>query len=63
MLVEKGIIEEKPTLIITCIDNGPGIDNIELAMTDGYTSGGGMGYGLPGAKRLVDRFEIYSVLN
>ena len=63
VLVEKGIVEEKTTLIITCVDDGPGIDNIELAMTDGYTSGGGMGYGLPGAKRLVDRFEIYSVLN
>jgi serine/threonine-protein kinase RsbT len=32
-------------------------------MTDGYTSGQGMGYGLPGAKRLVDRFEIYSEVN
>jgi len=63
VLIEKGIVEGKPTLIITCIDKGPGIDNIELAMTDGYTSGGGMGYGLPGAKRLVDRFEIYSELN
>ena len=63
VLVEKGIVEEKTTLIITCVDDGPGIDNIALAMTDGYTSGGGMGYGLPGAKRLVDRFEIYSVLN
>ena len=63
VLIEKGIVEEKPTLIITCIDKGPGIENIELAMTDGYTSGGGMGYGLPGAKRLVDRFEIFSELN
>jgi len=63
VLIEKGVIEEKDTLIITCIDDGPGIDNIELAMTDGYTSGGGMGYGLPGTKRLVDKFEIYSKLN
>ena len=63
VLIEKGIVDEKSSLIITCIDTGPGIDNIELAMTDGYTSGGGMGYGLPGAKRLVDRFEIFSELN
>lgn len=48
-------------LIITCIDKGPGIDDVELAMSDGYTSGMGMGYGLPGAKRLVDKFEIYSI--
>jgi len=32
-------------------------------MSDGYTSGMGMGYGLPGAKRLVDRFEIVTKIN
>lgn len=63
VLIEKGVVEENNTLIITCTDNGPGIDNVELAMTDGYTSGQGMGFGLPGAKRLVDKFEIVSVLN
>lgn len=63
VLVEKGIVDERNTLIVTCIDKGPGIANIELAMTDGYTSGGGMGYGLPGSKRLVDRFDIYSEVN
>ena len=63
VLIEKGVVGENNTLIITCTDNGPGIDNVELAMTDGYTSGQGMGFGLPGAKRLVDKFEIVSVLN
>lgn len=63
VLIEKGDIDGRIALIITCMDHGPGIENIELAMTDGYTSGGGMGYGLPGAKRLVDRFEIHSVVN
>lgn len=43
---------------ITFIDQGPGIADIELAMTDGYTSGGGMGLGLPGARRLADEFDI-----
>ncbi|WP_234484812.1 anti-sigma regulatory factor [Noviherbaspirillum pedocola] len=42
------------------IDHGPGIADIEQAMTDGYTSGGGMGLGLGGAKRLSDEFEITS---
>ncbi len=42
------------------IDNGPGIENLELAMTDGYTSGGGLGLGLSGAKRLADEFHIDS---
>lgn len=58
--IENGTIEGRNTLIITCTDKGPGIENLELAMTDGYTSGQGMGYGLPGTKRLVDRFEISS---
>ena len=61
--VEKGLVDEKQTLIVTCIDEGPGIEDLELAMSDGYTSGKGMGYGLPGAKRLVDRFEIKSERN
>lgn len=42
------------------IDHGPGIADVEQAMTDGYTSGGGMGLGLGGAKRLSDEFEIAS---
>ena len=39
-------------------DDGPGIENLDLAMQDGYTSGGGLGLGLPGARRLVDEFDI-----
>ncbi len=41
-------------------DNGPGIVDIELALRDGYTSGGGLGLGLGGARRLVNEFEIDS---
>jgi serine/threonine-protein kinase RsbT len=39
-------------------DEGPGIDDVERALTDGYTTGGGLGLGLPGARRLVDEFAI-----
>ncbi|WP_329109246.1 anti-sigma regulatory factor [Micromonospora sp. NBC_01699] len=39
-------------------DDGPGIPNLDLALTDGYTSGGGLGLGLGGARRLVDEFAI-----
>ena len=39
-------------------DDGPGIEDLERALTDGYTTGGGLGLGLPGARRLVDEFEI-----
>lgn len=57
--MNKGAVDDHhEALIITFIDQGPGINSLELAMKDGYTSGGGMGYGLPGAKRLVDSFEV-----
>jgi len=58
--INEGDIDEHHALIITFEDEGPGIENLDLAMSDGYTSGGGMGYGLPGAKRLVDFFNIYT---
>jgi serine/threonine-protein kinase RsbT len=41
-------------------DQGPGIENLELAMRDGWTSGKGMGLGLSGSKRLMDEFELLS---
>ncbi|HAZ31417.1 MAG TPA: ATP-binding protein [Dehalococcoidia bacterium] len=47
-------------LEIRATDSGPGIADIELAMQDGYTSGNGLGVGLPGTKRLMDEFEIES---
>ncbi|MCX6252614.1 MAG: anti-sigma regulatory factor [Bacteroidetes bacterium] len=61
--VDLGEFTGHRALIITCVDEGPGIENLELAMNDGYTSGVGMGYGLPGAKRLVDEFSIESKVN
>jgi serine/threonine-protein kinase RsbT len=45
---------------VTFEDNGPGIADIQQAMKDGYTTGGGLGLGLGGAKRLTDEFEIES---
>jgi serine/threonine-protein kinase RsbT len=41
-------------------DQGPGIVDTKLALTDGWTSGSGMGLGLPGSKRLVHEFELHS---
>jgi serine/threonine-protein kinase RsbT len=43
------------------IDEGPGIPDLGKALTDGWTSGSGMGLGLSGAKRLVNEFEIDTV--
>jgi serine/threonine-protein kinase RsbT len=45
---------------LTFQDNGPGIPDIEQAMEAGYTTGRGLGLGLPGAKRLIDDMKIES---
>lgn len=47
-------------LRIVAVDNGPGINDIRLAMEDGYSTSGGLGAGLPGVKRLMDEFHIVS---
>jgi serine/threonine-protein kinase RsbT len=54
-VVQEGI---RRGLKLSFEDNGPGIPDVELALRDGYTSGGGMGLGLGGARRLVNDFEI-----
>ena len=43
---------------VVASDQGPGITDVELAMQDGYTTGNGLGLGLPGTRRLVDEFEL-----
>ena len=50
--------ERRAGLRIVFADQGPGIADLDLALTDGYTTGGGLGLGLSGARRLVDEFEI-----
>jgi serine/threonine-protein kinase RsbT len=50
----------RPGLRLTFEDSGPGIPDLELALKDGYTSGGGLGLGLSGARRLCNEFEISS---
>src|SRR5262245_14028860 len=47
-------------LRLTFEDQGPGIPDVELALRDGYTTGGGLGLGLSGSKRLVSQFDIDS---
>ena len=47
-------------LKVSFVDHGPGIADIEQALRDGFTSGGGLGLGLGGAKRLSSDFEIES---
>jgi serine/threonine-protein kinase RsbT len=56
-VIEDGV---KPGLRLHFEDEGPGIADLKLAMTDGWTSGTGMGLGLPGSKRLVSDFVVDS---
>ena len=53
--VENG---RRPGVRIVFSDQGPGIVDLDLALTDGFTTGGGLGLGLSGARRLVDEFDI-----
>ena len=50
----------KSGIRLTFEDEGPGIADLELALKDGYTTGGGLGLGLSGAKRLSNEFDIRS---
>lgn len=50
----------KKGLRLIFADKGPGIENLDLALTDGFTTGGGLGMGLSGARRLVNQFDIQS---
>ncbi|MBI3003827.1 MAG: anti-sigma regulatory factor [Ignavibacteriales bacterium] len=47
-------------ILVVARDQGPGIPDIHLAMQDGYSTGKGLGMGLPGCRRLMDEFEIQS---
>jgi serine/threonine-protein kinase RsbT len=47
-------------IVVKALDEGPGIADLERAMEDGFSSGGSFGLGLPGARRLMDEFDIRS---
>ncbi|MFJ7748186.1 anti-sigma regulatory factor [Peribacillus sp. NPDC097295] len=59
--LEKLFVNGKSGLKIIAEDKGPGIQDIRRVMEDGYTTSGGLGAGLPGAKRLMDDFDIESI--
>jgi anti-sigma regulatory factor (Ser/Thr protein kinase) len=63
----RGEVEMEPVfeehrfgLIVTARDKGPGIHDLDAALAHGYASRGGLGLGLPGARRLMDEFRIES---
>lgn len=51
---------DRSGIIIVATDQGPGIPDVPRAMQDGYSTSGGLGLGLPGARRLMDDFEVVS---
>ena len=60
MLLETFVKNDRRGLRLTFVDNGPGIADLEQAMTNGFTTKGGLGLGLGGSKRLVNEFEVVS---
>lgn len=59
-----GLVERYGRRGVTIVarDDGPGIPDVQLALQDGFSTSGGLGLGLPGARRLMDDFEIHSEL-
>jgi serine/threonine-protein kinase RsbT len=60
--VELELVDDngRQALVITARDHGPGIEDVDRALQDGYTTGDGLGLGLPGARRLMDEFTVTS---
>ena len=61
--IELGTVTERSRtgIRITARDRGPGLEDVELALQDGYSTGNSLGLGLPGTRRIVDAFEVNSV--
>jgi len=53
---------DRQGVVVIARDQGPGIRDIARALQDGYSTSGGLGLGLPGAKRLMDELEVASVV-
>ena len=53
---------DRQGVIIVARDQGPGIPDVQRALEDGYSTSGGLGLGLPGARRLMDDFDVMSAV-
>nr|WP_308461278.1 anti-sigma regulatory factor [Streptomyces sp. Ru73] len=58
LTIEYPVRPDKKGLRLVVRDRGPGIADLDTALTDGYTTGAGLGHGLGGARRLMDEFEV-----
>ncbi|MDV6378520.1 anti-sigma regulatory factor [Sporosarcina sp. GW1-11] len=56
--IEPITVGQRVGLVIIASDEGPGIADLQKVMTDGYTTSGGLGAGMPGVKRLMDEFRV-----
>ena len=60
ILMDRIIAGSRVGMEVIARDQGPGIEDIQIAMEDHYSSGGTLGLGLPGVKRMMDEFELTS---
>jgi len=62
-LAERAGFSGSDLIVVVASDRGPGIPDVDLAMQDGYSTGHSLGLGLPGARRLMDEFDIDSEIS
>ena len=60
MLMQPVEADGRKGMVVVARDEGPGVADLRLALQDGYSTGNGLGLGLPGTRRLMDDFEIVS---
>lgn len=60
IVVDRVEAGDRHGIVVIARDDGPGVEDLELAMRDGYSTRRGLGLGLPGSRRLMDEFEISS---
>ncbi|GEK33207.1 anti-sigma regulatory factor [Kurthia sibirica] len=63
IVIEELKLNDLVGIKITAEDKGPGIQDIRLVMQDGYSTSQGLGAGLPGVRRLMDEFDINTIVN
>lgn len=58
--ITRGFENGRNGVVVVAVDSGPGINDVEAALQEGFSTSQGLGMGLPGARRLMDEFQIHS---